>query len=47
MLPSSNHLVNTMHSSQLPAETLALLRCGTAIPARPLALGTSLFLKVI
>ena len=38
MLPSSNHLVNTMHSSQLPAETLALLRRGTVIPAHPLAL---------
>jgi len=38
MLPSSNHLVNTMHRSQLPAETLALLRRGTVIPAHPLAL---------
>src|SRR5271156_2285104 len=37
MLPSSNHLVN-MHRTQLPVETLALLRRGTVIPAHPLAL---------
>ena len=37
MLPSCNHPVN-MHWSQLPAETLALLRRGTVIPAHLLAL---------
>lgn len=37
MLPSGNHPVN-MHWTQLPAETLALLRRGTVIPAHPLAL---------
>src|SRR5436190_22836871 len=37
MLPSSNHPVN-MHRTQLPAETLALLRRGSVIPAHPLAL---------
>ena len=37
MLPSTNHPVN-MHRTQLPAETLALLRRGTVIPAHPLAL---------
>jgi len=37
MLPSTNHPVN-MHFSQLPAETLALLRRGVVIPAHPLAL---------
>ncbi len=37
MLPSTNHPVN-MHFSQLPAETLALLRRGAVIPAHPLAL---------
>src|SRR5258706_16406368 len=37
MLPSSNQPVN-MHWSQLPAETLALLRRGTVIPAHLLAL---------
>ena len=37
MLPSSNHPVN-MHRSQLPAETLALLRRGSVIPAHLLAL---------
>src|SRR5258706_4171103 len=37
MLPSSNQPVN-MHWSQLPAETLALLRRGSVIPAHLLAL---------
>jgi hypothetical protein len=37
MLPSTNHPVN-MHRTQLSAETLALLRRGTVIPAHPLAL---------
>ncbi len=37
MLPSSNQPVN-MHWTQLPAETLALLRRGTVIPAHLLAL---------
>src|SRR5258705_6603639 len=37
MLPSGNHPVN-MHWTQLPAETLALLRRGTVIPAHLLAL---------
>src|SRR6186713_3690882 len=37
MLPSCNHPVN-MHRSQISAETLALLRRGTVIPAHPLAL---------
>ena len=37
MLPSTNHPVN-MHRTQLPAETLALLRRGTVIPAHLLAL---------
>src|SRR5882672_4826306 len=37
MLPSCNHPVN-MHRSQLPVETLSLLRRGTVIPAHPLAL---------
>jgi dihydrodipicolinate synthase/N-acetylneuraminate lyase len=37
MLPSCNHLVN-MHWTQLPAETLTLLRRGTVIPAHLLAL---------
>lgn len=40
MLPSSNHPVN-MHWTQLPAETLALLRRGTVIPAHLLALDAS------
>jgi len=40
MLPSTNYPVN-MHFSQLPAETLALLRRGTVIPAHPLALNAA------
>jgi len=45
MLPSGNHPVN-MHWTQLPAETLALLRRGTVIPAHPLALDAARRLDV-